>query len=70
MNVALTNVMKEKNALTGIINATIEPSIIPEIIPIINEDIIKCKGTLYIGGELYETHLLHLYPTGVSVIHS
>ena len=67
---ALANVKRENKELTGISNDTIIPIIIPDKIPIASEDITKCIGILYIGGTLNDTHSLHLYPTGVSVIHS
>ena len=70
MKAALANVNSENMELTGISIAIIIPIIIPDKILMIREDIIKCIGILYIGGTLNDTHSLHLYPTGVSVIHS
>ena len=70
MKAALANVNRENMELTGISIAIIIPIIIPDKILMIREDIIKCIGILYIGGTLNDTHSLHLYPTGVSVIHS
>ncbi len=70
MKAALANVNSENMELTGISIAIIIPIIIPDKILMIREDIIKSIGILYIGGTLNDTHSLHLYPTGVSVIHS